>query len=160
MGAAAPDNDPYAWMEEIEGARAMDFARAENARSLPQLQTDPRYAGLYAEALKIATARDRIPTVGFSGDGAFRDFWQDAEHVRGVWRTTTVDSYRSGTPAWRTLLDLDALSKAETANWVWKGADCLPPEDRYCLVDHFILSQCSRFIGTNRSHRTQGFYRR
>lgn len=134
MGAAAPDDDPYAYMEEIEGARAMDFARAENTRSLPQLQTDPRYAGLYADALKIATAKDRIPAVGFAGDGSFRDYWQDAEHVRGIWRTTSVASYRAGTPDWKTLLDLDALSKAEKANWVWKGADCLAPDDRYCLI--------------------------
>ncbi len=135
MGAAAPDNDPYAYMEEIEGARAMEFAKAENARSLPQLQNDPRYAGLYAEALKIATAKDRIPGVGFAGEGgALRDYWQDAEHVRGVWRTTTLASYQSGDPEWKTLLDLDALSKAEGKNWVWKGADCLRPDDRYCLV--------------------------
>lgn len=134
MGAAAPDDDPYTWMEEIEGARALDWAKAENARSLPQLQTDPRYAGLYAEALKIATAKDRIPGVGFGGDGSLRDYWQDAEHVRGVWRTTSLESYRAGQPDWKTILDLDALSKAEKANWVWKGADCLPPDERQCLV--------------------------
>jgi prolyl oligopeptidase len=134
MGAAAPDDDPYAWMEEIEGARPLEWAKAENARSLPQLQNDPRYAGLYADALKIATAKDRIPGVGFGGDGALRDYWQDAEHVRGVWRATSLDSYRAGAPEWRTILDLDALSKAENANWVWKGADCLPPDDRLCLV--------------------------
>ncbi len=134
MGAAAPDDDPYAWMEEIEGARPLEWAKAENARSLPQLQNDPRYAGLYADALKIATAKDRIPNVGFGGDGALRDYWQDAEHVRGVWRATSLDSYRAGAPEWRTILDLDALSKAENANWVWKGADCLPPDDRLCLV--------------------------
>jgi len=138
MGAAAPgdiSNDPYAYMEEIEGARAMEFAKAENARSLPQLQNDPRYAGLYADALKIATAKDRIPAVGFAGEtGALRDYWQDAEHVRGLWRTTTLASYRTGNPEWKTLIDLDALSKAEGKNWVWKGADCLAPDDRYCLV--------------------------
>jgi prolyl oligopeptidase len=134
MGAAPAENDPYAWMEEIEGARPLEWAKAENARSLPQLQNDPRYAGLYAEALKIATAKDRIPGVYFAGDGALRDYWQDAEHVRGIWRTTSVASYRAGSPEWRTILDLDALSKAENANWVWKGADCLPPDDRYCLV--------------------------
>jgi prolyl oligopeptidase len=134
MGAAAPDDDPYAWMEEIEGARALDWAKAENARSLPQLQNDPRYAGLYADALKIATAKDRIPNVGFSGHGELHDFWQDAEHVRGIWRATSLDSYRAGKPEWRTILDLDALSKAETANWVWKGADCLRPDERLCLV--------------------------
>src|SRR6478736_2126923 len=103
MGAAAPD-DPYTWMEEIEGARALDWAKAENARSLPQLQNDPRYAGLYADALKIATAKDRIPAVRFAGDGSLQDYWQDAEHVRGVWRAASVDSYRSGNPTWRTVL--------------------------------------------------------
>ena len=134
MGAAAPTDDPYTYMEEAEGAQALAFAKAENARSLPQLQNDPRYAGLYADALKIATAKDRIPAVGFAGDGTFRDYWQDADHVRGEWRTTSIASYRAGNPEWKTLLDLDALSKAEKANWVWKGAQCLPPTDRYCLV--------------------------
>ena len=134
MGAAAPDDDPYTWMEEIEGARALDWAKAENARSLPQLQNDPRYAGLYADALKIATAKDRIPGVMFAGDGSLWDYWQDAEHVRGVWRKTSVESYRSGNPEWKTVLDMDALAKAESANWVWKGGDCLRPDDRLCLV--------------------------
>jgi prolyl oligopeptidase len=135
MGAApAPDADPYAWMEEIEGARPLDWARAENARSLPQLQNDPRYAGLHAEALKIATATDRIPDVSFLGEGRLSDFWQDAEHVRGLWRSTSIASYRASAPEWRTILDLDALSKAEAANWVWKGAQCLSPADELCLV--------------------------
>ena len=132
--APTPDNDPYVWMEEIEGARALDWARAENARSLPQLQNDPRYAGLHAEALKIATATDRIPDVSFLGEGRLSDFWQDAEHVRGLWRSTSIESYRAGAPEWRTILDLDALSKAEAANWVWKGVQCLSPADELCLI--------------------------
>jgi prolyl oligopeptidase len=73
--------------------------------------------------------------VGFAGDGTLRDFWQDAEHVRGLWRTVDPASYRTSAPAWRTLIDLDVLSKAEDANWVWKGADCLEPDDRLCLVE-------------------------
>ncbi len=132
MGAAP---DPYAYMEEMEGAQALAFARAENARSLPQLQNDPRYASLYADALKIATAKDRIAGVGFAGDGSLRDFWQDTDHVRGLWRTTTLASYRTGAPRFRTLIDLDALAKAEKANWVWHGAACLPPADNLCLVE-------------------------
>ncbi|MBW8813862.1 MAG: S9 family peptidase [Caulobacterales bacterium] len=132
--AAAAPVDPYAYMEEAEGAPALAFAKAENARSLPQLQNDPRFAGLYADAVKITTAKDRIPGVEFAGDGTFRNFWQDADHVRGLWRAASVASYQTGTPEWKTLIDLDALSKAESANWVWKGADCLPPQDRYCLV--------------------------
>lgn len=134
MGAA-PADDPYVWMEEIEGARALEWARAENARSLPQLQGDRRYAKLYEDALAIVTAKDRIPDVRFAGEGMLRDFWQDADHVRGIWRTASVASYRSGTPEWRTILDIDALAKAEDANWVWSGARCLAPDDRLCLVE-------------------------
>jgi prolyl oligopeptidase len=133
--AAANEDDPYVWMEEIEGAKALEWAKAENARSLPQLQNDRRFKGNYDDAVKILTASDRIPAVSFAGDGTLRDFWQDAQHVRGIWRTATVESYRSGTPQWRTILDLDALAKTEKANWVWHAPSCLAPEDRYCLLE-------------------------
>ncbi len=135
--AAAPAptaDDPYTWMEEIEGDRAMAFARSENERSLPLLQTDARYATLRQQALTILQARDRIPGVSFSGDGRLSNFWQDATHVRGIWRKTTLDSYRTAEPVWETVLDVDALARTEGKNWVYKGAACLAPEDRYCLV--------------------------
>ncbi|MGH9242201.1 MAG: S9 family peptidase, partial [Vicinamibacterales bacterium] len=59
--AAANEDDPYVWMEEIEGAKALEWAKAENARSLPQLQNDKRFKGIYDDAVKILTASDRIP---------------------------------------------------------------------------------------------------
>jgi prolyl oligopeptidase len=127
-------NDPYLWMEEIEGTRAMDWAKAQNARSLPVLQGDARYADLEAKALAILNAKDRVPGVSFAGDGSLTNFWQDADHVRGVWRKTTLESYRTANPVWETILDIDALSKAEGANWVFKGASCLPPDDIRCLI--------------------------
>jgi prolyl oligopeptidase len=134
-GASATAADPFQWLEEVQGEKALGWARAENARSLPVLQGDKRYQGLFDEALKIVTAQDRIPVAGFAAhDREMRNFWQDQTHVRGVWRRTTLESYRTATPEWETILDLDALSKAENANWVWKGASCLPPDDRYCLV--------------------------
>ena len=43
-------------------------------------------------------------------------------------------SYVAGKPQWRTLIDVDALGKAEGKSWVWHGADCLAPEYRRCLV--------------------------
>ena len=127
-------DDPYKWMEEIEGTRAMDWARAQNAATLPKLQGDTRYAALEAQALAILNAKDRVPGVSFAGDGSLRNFWQDADHVRGLWRKTTLESYRTAAPQWETILDIDALSKAENANWVFKGAQCLPPHDTRCLV--------------------------
>lgn len=127
-------DDPYLWMEEIEGTRALDWAKAQNARTLPVLQGDKRYADLEAKALAILNAKDRVPGVSFSGDGSLTNFWQDADHVRGLWRRTTLDSYRTAEPTWETILDIDALSKAENANWVFKGASCLPPDETRCLV--------------------------
>jgi len=135
-GPAATQADPFLWLEEVEGEKALGWAREQNARTLPVLQGDARYQGLFDNALKIVTAQDRIPMVGFAGlgDRELRNYWQDKDHVRGVWRRTTMDSYRTATPEWETILDLDALSKAEGKNWVWKGSNCLPPDDRYCLV--------------------------
>ncbi|HWW27362.1 MAG TPA: prolyl oligopeptidase family protein [Caulobacter sp.] len=127
-------DDPYKWMEEIEGERPLAWAKAENARSLAILQGDSRYAGLEAQALAILNAKDRVPGVSFAGDGSLRNFWQDADHVRGLWRRTTLDSYRTADPQWETILDIDALSKAENANWVFKGASCLPPDETRCLL--------------------------
>ena len=127
-------NDPYLWMEEIEGVRAMDWAKARNAKTMPVLQGDARYAGLESQALAILNAKDRVPGVSFAGDGSLRNFWQDATHVRGLWRKTTLESYRTAEPVWETILDIDALTKAENANWVFKGASCLPPEDTRCLL--------------------------
>jgi prolyl oligopeptidase len=127
-------DDPYKWMEEIEGERPLAWAKAQNTRSLAVLQGDSRYAGLENQALAILNAKDRVPGVSFAGDGSLRNFWQDADHVRGVWRKTTLESYRTAEPQWETILDIDALSKAENANWVFKGAGCLPPEETRCLV--------------------------
>ena len=36
---------------------------------------------------------------------------------------------------WETLLDIDALAKAEGRDWVFKGADCLAPDETRCLIN-------------------------
>jgi prolyl oligopeptidase len=136
VAATTSDDDPFTWMEEIEGQRALDWARAENARSLPVLQNDARYQGFLDEALKIVNAKDRIPGVAFSGpnESELRNYWQDPDHVRGLWRRTTMASYRTADPKWETILDVDALAREEKANWVWEGSNCLAPDYTRCLV--------------------------
>jgi prolyl oligopeptidase len=111
----------------------MAWVQAENTRSLAVLEGDPRYPALRAEALVIAQAKDRIPMPEFLGGGVY-NFWQDADHVRGVWRRTSVADYANPTPDWSTVLDIDQLAKAERANWVFKGADCAEPRERRCLI--------------------------
>jgi len=132
--ATSEATDPYVWLEEVEGERAMEWVKAHNAHSLGVLQGDPRYETLHQQALEIVQSRDRIPSPGFTHDGHIDNFWQDAQHVRGVWRRTSLDSYKTAEPQWETVLDFDALAETESANWVYKGSTCLAPEERYCLI--------------------------
>ena len=131
---AAMADDPYIWLEDVSGQRSMDWVNSHNARTQAVLEADPRYQQFYREALDIAQAKDRIPYGSFLG-GQIYNFWQDADHVRGIWRRTSLASYASGKPEWETVLDLDALAAAEKANWVWKGAQCSRPRERRCLVN-------------------------
>jgi prolyl oligopeptidase len=124
--------DPHFWLEEIESDRALAWVREQNARSLAQLEGDPRYGGLHADALAIANSRDRLP-LGSVRDGYLYNFWQDETNVRGLWRRAPLASYSSGQPRWETLLDVDALARSENANWVFKGADCLDGATR-CMI--------------------------
>jgi prolyl oligopeptidase len=130
---AAAADDPYIWLEDVSGQRPMDWVKSHNAKTQAVLEADPRYQQYYAEALDIAQANDRIP-YGFFAHGEIYNFWQDADHVRGILRRATRASYESGHPEWTTVLDLDALAKAENANWVYKGLQCARPLERRCLI--------------------------
>jgi prolyl oligopeptidase len=131
-GVAAADD--HLALEQVDGAEAMAFVAEENRKSLAVLTGDPRYETFRAEAQAILTATDRIRSPSFLGDGV-GNFWQDATNPKGVWRRTTLESYRTATPQWETLLDIDALSKAEGKDWVFKGADCLAPDETRCLIN-------------------------
>ena len=133
LAQTAGMTDPYIWLEDKDGAKALAWVEAENARTLPRLQNDPRYAGFYADALAIASAEDRIPAPD-QRYGRVYNFWRDARHPQGVWRWTSEADYANPQPNWTVAIDLDALSRAEGKKWVWKGATCLQPEERLCLV--------------------------
>ena len=133
--ATRPDTtaDPFRWLEDVNGERSMTWVRAENARTLGVLEKDPRFQALYRDALTIAEARDRVPFPSFL-NGQLYNFWQDGAHVRGIWRRTTIASYRTASPKWTIVLDLDSLARTEGANWVWHGAECAQPAERRCML--------------------------
>lgn len=131
--AAESENDPYLWLEDAHGAKAMSWVQAENDKTLPVLEKDPHYAELYSEALAIAEAEDRIPMPSMI-DGGIYNFWQGKGHTRGYWRKTTLDSYRTASPAWTTVLDLDQLALSEKANWFIKEIDPVEPKENKCLI--------------------------
>jgi prolyl oligopeptidase len=127
------DAEAHLFLEEVEGEQALGWVRAQNDRTLELLQSDPRYAPYYEEALRIATSRDRIP-YGALRNGYVYNFWQDDRHERGLWRRATLASYGEASPQWETILDVDDLASREARNWVYKGVSCLPPENARCLI--------------------------
>ncbi|MFM2348872.1 MAG: hypothetical protein RL654_3625, partial [Pseudomonadota bacterium] len=133
---------PDLWLEEVHGEAALAWVREHNARTEGELGARADYAEFRPRLKALMDARERIPYVSRIGHD-FYNFWQDAEHPRGLWRRTTLASYRLAEPVWETVLDLDALGAAEGENWVWHGADvCTPARDaegrpvwRRCLID-------------------------
>ena len=128
-----PEADPYLWLEDIEGERALNWVRRRNGHTLSALQSDPRFLPCRDEIYKQLSADDRIP-FGSYEKGNIYNFWQDKNNVRGLYRRTTLDSYRSTAPCWRTILDVDALAAAEDRNWVFKGVIPLASGDPRTLV--------------------------
>jgi prolyl oligopeptidase len=129
-------DDPNLWLEAVDGDEALAWVRAQNARSLAELQADPRYAGFEAAALDALNSKERIP-YGAVRDGKVYNFWQDDVNVRGLWRRTSLESYATAEPAWERVVDFDTLAAEEGKNWVYKGANCLRQVGkaaRHCLV--------------------------
>jgi prolyl oligopeptidase len=129
----AVDDDPFLWLEDVTGERALDWARARNVESFGELTGGERYDQLKAEILEALDADDRIPYVARRGEHLY-NFWRDAAHPRGLWRRTTLESYRTPEPEWDVLLDVDALAADEDENWVWHGAAVLRPDFRRALL--------------------------
>lgn len=131
--SATVQDDPFIWLEDWYGERSMAWVEAENARTAGILQNDPNYPAIVKDAIDIATASDRIPMPSLIGDCVY-NFWRDADHPQGVWRHTTTAGYAGTDPSWAVTLDLDALSRTENRKWVWKGANCLEPDEQRCLI--------------------------
>jgi prolyl oligopeptidase len=133
MSASGQDVDKYQWLEDVSGDRAMAWVKAENARSAKVVESDPRFAGLEAAALKVLESKDRL-AMPFQQGNEIYNTWQDAEHVRGILRRTTLTDYLTENPHWQTILDYDELGKHDKQSWVAKGLICLYPGDDLCLV--------------------------
>lgn len=128
----ATDSDPYLWLSDIHGAKGVAWAEEQTAKSNAVLKRDPTYKQDYDILLKALDTNDRIP-LGNLDHGDIYNFWQDADHVRGIWRRTTIADYAKAQPHWEVLLDLDRLDAQEKTQWVWQGADCAPASTR-CLI--------------------------
>ncbi|HNR76792.1 MAG TPA: S9 family peptidase, partial [Parvularculaceae bacterium] len=149
-GAKSPD-DPFLWLEEVEGENALDWVRAKNAETLSALEADPRFEPMYEEAKAILNSTARVPD-GSIHAGHVYNFWQDGDHVRGLWRRASVKSYRTGDPKWETVIDYDKLAADEGRNWISGSISCLSPAYVRCMVE---LSDGGKDAGYWREFNTE-----
>ncbi|MGW2593939.1 prolyl oligopeptidase family serine peptidase [Streptomyces sp. NPDC001515] len=127
------DNDPYAWLEDIEGEAALAWVAERNAETEAALTSGPDFAPLRQRLREVLDAPDRIPYTARRGRHLY-NFWRDADHPRGLWRRTTLEEYRTPAPAWEVLLDIDALAEEEGAKWLWAGARVRRPDHGRALI--------------------------
>ena len=130
--ADAAAADPYLWLEDIDTAPVRAWTAERNGETLAAL-ADAQFESDKTVVLGVMNAADRIPWIQQRGRFVY-NFWQDGEHRKGLWRRTTLESYRGDKPDWETLLDVDLLAKTEGEDWVWHGCTTLPPEHRRGLV--------------------------
>jgi prolyl oligopeptidase len=124
--------DSFLWLEDITGEAALDWVREHNDPTLAELCGD-RFEQFREQALEVMDTDARIPYVVRRGDHLY-NFWRDADHPRGLWRRTTLECYRSESPDWDVLIDLDALAADEDENWVWAGANVIEPDHSLALI--------------------------
>ena len=121
---AKPTEDPRVWLEDVEGAEALQWVGESNAAAVSAIG-DPKGKPLYNKVLSILDSDEKIPYVGRVLNGLYYNFWQDEKNERGLWRRCTPEEYRKDAPDWETVLDLDALGEADGIQWVWGGSTIL-----------------------------------
>ena len=132
--AAPQDADNYLWLEDIEGKKALDWVKKENAETDKLIIGRPGFEADRKRARDILDDDRQIAEPGEVMGETITNFWRDAANPRGIWRQSPLDAYLAGKPIWTTLIDVDALGKTEKQSWVWHGADCLAPDYKRCLV--------------------------
>jgi prolyl oligopeptidase len=131
---ASTADDPYLWLEAVEGETALAWVREQNAKTVDELTRSGDFKRIQARVREILDSDARIPFVDKMGEHYY-NFWRDAKNPRGLWRRTSLEEYRKAEPRWEVVLDLDELARAESENWVWAGVNCLQPEYRKCLIE-------------------------
>jgi prolyl oligopeptidase len=129
---AAPDDDPYLWLEDIDGQRALAFVEQQSALTLQKFG-DAAFARDRDTLAALYDRPDNIPYVGRHGDWLY-NLWKDKNNPRGQWRRTTLAEFRGPNPQWDVLLDLDRLAAEENQDWLWAGAQTLSGTSPHAIV--------------------------
>jgi prolyl oligopeptidase len=131
--ASTEQPDKYTWLEDVHGAKSMDWVKAEDARTAAVLEKNSQFGTLEKQALEVLDSPDKLPFPAFRGSLVYNT-WRDKDHVRGIVRRTTLESYLTSDPKWETIIDYDALGKQDKQSWVGKGLNCMEPDQDRCMV--------------------------
>jgi len=131
--AASITDDPRRWLEDVTGELALTWVRARNEETLSRLTGTAGFEPLRAAILAALDSTERIPYPSRHGEHLY-NFWRDEAHPRGLWRRTSLESYRSEQPRWDVLVDVDALADREQENWVFHGAQLRQPARDRALI--------------------------
>jgi prolyl oligopeptidase len=134
MSTTNAAEDPFLWLEDVTGEKALSWVRQQNAIGTNQLTALPEFGAIQKSLLTILNSKERIPYVAKHGK-FYYNFWRDDRNTRGVWRRTTLDEYKKPSPTWETVLDLDKLASDEKENWTWQGYNVLKPDYDRCLIE-------------------------
>lgn len=136
-GTDSSGSDALAWLNKSRSARALDWVTVENRRTLARLTSDPRYSRYYEAALAVIQDETSFPgsdqsPAALSGGWVY-NVSRSESHPLGVWRRTSLASFRKPLPEWETLLDLDQLARAEGVTW-GIGSPKFSPSNRRCML--------------------------
>ena len=124
QGPTSEQPDKYTWLEDIRGDKPMEWVKAENARTAAVIEKQKPFAQLDEDALKVLDSPDKLAGPQFRA-GLVYNTWRDKDHVRGIVRRTTLESYLTDDPKWETVIDYDALGKQDKQSWVGHGLACM-----------------------------------
>lgn len=127
--AAADEN---LWLEEIYGEKPLRWAAEQSAATLQQFASS-EFDSLTSRVLEVIDSDERLAIVTRHGQFLY-NFWRDSGHPRGLWRRTTLESYRGEKVDWEILLDVDLLGRSEATEWVFSGAKLLPHDYTRALI--------------------------
>lgn len=130
---ATDSDDPYLWLEDIDADKSMTWVRAANAKTDQGLTKSASYNAIYRDVLKGLNNKNKLPEIDLIGDMVY-SLKKDADHPRGLYQRTSIDSFKKGDPTWEVVLDIDAMSDNDNIKWVFHGMDCHAPKNQRCLV--------------------------
>lgn len=103
--------DEYAWLEEIDGRRALEWVRTQNERTFSELTRTRKYSLNLTLAGEIVGGDERSLRNAMIHEGWIYALSRSGLHELGLWRRVKIDAFRGPNSDWQTVLDLDDLSK-------------------------------------------------